>query len=111
MSFESSIQQWVSIDNQLKLLNEKIKELRDKKNHLTENLTKYAVSNDLTKNTIPITDGKLKFVNTRVAEPLTFKYLEKTLKEIIKNESQVSFIMERVREKREIKVTQEIKRL
>jgi hypothetical protein len=111
MSFESSIQQWVSLDNQLKLLNEKIREVRDKKNHLTENLIKYAITNDLTKNTIPITDGKLKFINTRIAEPLTFKYLEKTLKEVIKNESQVSIIMERIREKREIKITQEIKRL
>jgi len=111
MSFESSIQQWVSLDNQLKLLNEKIREVRDKKNQLTENLTKYAITNDLTKNTIPITDGKLKFINTRIAEPLTFKYLEKTLKEVIKNESQVSIIMERIREKREIKITQEIKRL
>ena len=111
MNFENNIQQWVSIDNQLKLLNEKMKDLRDKKNHLTENLTKYAVSNDLTKTAIPITDGKLRFVNTRVAEPLTFKYLEKTLKEVIKNESQVSIIMERIREKREIRVVQEIKRL
>ena len=111
MNFENNVQQWVSIDNQLRLLNEKMKDLRDKKNHITENLTKYAVSNELTKNIIPITDGKLKFVNTRIAEPLTFKYLEKTLKEVIKNESQVSIIMERIREKREIRVVQEIKRL
>ena len=111
MNFENNVQQWVSIDNQLKLLNEKIKDLRDKKNHIAENLTKYAISNDLTKTTIPITDGKLRFVTTRVAEPLTFKYLEKTLKEVIKNESQVSIIMERIREKREIRIMQEIKRL
>ena len=42
MSFEGQIQQWVSIDNQLKGLNEKVKELRDKKNVLSENITKYA---------------------------------------------------------------------
>ena len=32
MSFEESIKYWVAIDNQLKTLNEKTKELREKKN-------------------------------------------------------------------------------
>jgi dihydroorotase len=41
---------------------------------------------------------------------LTFKYLEKTLGEIIKNESQVKLIMEHIKQKREIKVVPEIKR-
>ena len=31
MSFEKQIQQWVAIDNQMKILNDNIKELRDKK--------------------------------------------------------------------------------
>ena len=31
MSFEQQIQQWVAIDNQMKILNDKLKELRDKK--------------------------------------------------------------------------------
>jgi uncharacterized coiled-coil DUF342 family protein len=39
MSFESQIQQWVSLDNQLKQLNEKVKDLRDKRNNLEENIT------------------------------------------------------------------------
>ena len=54
--------------------------------------------------------GKLKFTNTKVPEPLTFKYLEKTLGEVIKNENQVKLIMEHIRQKREIKVVPEIKR-
>ena len=64
MSFEGQIQQWVSIDNQLKGLNEKVKELRDKKNVLSENITKYASTNNLSNATVQISDGKLKFTNT-----------------------------------------------
>jgi hypothetical protein len=111
MSFENNIQQWVALDNQVKLLNEKIRDLRDKKNTLTNNITNYAISNQLTKSSIQISDGKLKFVDTRVAEPLTFKYLEKTLSEVIKNESQVKTIIEHLKQKREVKVVHEIKRL
>jgi hypothetical protein len=110
MSFENQIQQWVQLDNQLKQLNEKSKELRDKRNILEQNITSYASTNNLSNATVKISDGKLKFVNTKVQEPLTFKYLEKTLSEVIKNESQVNLIMEHIRQKRAIKTVPEIKR-
>jgi hypothetical protein len=110
MSFENQIAQWVSIDNQLKILNEKAKELREKRNTLTENITKYVSANDLSNATVQISDGRLKFTNTRVSEPLTFKYLERSLGEVIKNESQVTLIMNHLKEKRNIKTVPEIKR-
>ena len=110
-TFEQKIQSWVSIDNQLKLLNEKVQELRDKRNDLSENITKYAQTNNLQNATIQISDGKLKFANTRVTAPLTFKYLEKSLGEVIKNESQVKQIVEYVKEHRDSKIVPEIKRL
>jgi hypothetical protein len=110
-TFEQKIQSWVSIDNQLKLLNEKVQELRDKRNDLSENITKYAQTNNLQNATIQISDGKLKFANTRVAAPLTFKYLEKSLGEVIKNESQVKQIVEYLKENRDSKIVPEIKRL
>jgi len=110
MSFENQISQWVAIDNQLKIVNEKTKELREKRNVLTENITKYASNNDLSNATVKIADGRLKFANTRVPEPLTFKYLERSLGEVIKNESQVQLIMNHLKEKRNIKTVPEIKR-
>ena len=110
MSFESQIQQWVSLDNQLKQLNEKVKDLRDKRNNLEENITSYASENNLSNATVKINDGRLKFTNTKVQEPLTFKYLEKTLGEVIKNESQVKLIMEHLKQKRSVKIIPEIKR-
>ena len=110
MSFENQIQQWVSLDNQLKQLNEKVKELRDKRHHLEENITNYASQNNLSNATVKISDGRLKFTNTKVPEPLTFKYLERSLGEVIKNESQVNLIMEHLKQKRTIKVVPEIKR-
>lgn len=110
MSFEQQIQQWVTIDNQMKLLNDKIKELREKKNNLSENITKYAETNNLKNTSIQISDGKLKFISTKVSNPLTFKYIEKSLGEVIKNENQVKLIVDYLKNNRDIKVTQEIKR-
>lgn len=110
MSFENQIQQWVSIDNQLKQINENVKELREKRNTLENNITNYASLNNLSNTSIKIGDGRLKFTNTRVPEPITLKYLEKTLGEVIKNESQVKLIMEHIKQKRNIKIVPEIKR-
>jgi hypothetical protein len=110
MNFENQIKQWVQFDNQLKELNEQTKELREKRNSLEKTITTYATSNNLSGSTIQISDGKLKILNTRVCEPLTFKYLEKSLSEIIKNENQVKSIIEHIKEKRQVKIVSEIKR-
>jgi len=110
MNFDSQVQQWILIDNQLKNLNEKTKELREKRTMLTSNIANYASTNNLTDKLIQISDGKLKITNTKTSEPLTFKYIEKTLAEIIKNETQVKLIIEHLKQKREIKTVPEIKR-
>ena len=110
MSFENKIQQWVQLDNQLKLLNEQVKNLREQRNSLETNLTNYAKTNHMTDSTIKVNNDKLKFIDTKVPEPLTFKYLEKTLGEIIKNEAQVNLIMEHIKQKRVVKIVPEIKR-
>lgn len=110
MNFEQSIQEWVTLDNQIKLLNEKMKELRDKKTDVNDKIFDYAKKNNLSNTTIQITDGKLKLANSNVPAPITFKYLEKSLGEIIKDESQVKSILEYLKQKRDVKVVYEIKR-
>jgi hypothetical protein len=110
MSFEQNIQKWVTIDNQIKVLNDKIKELRDERGDLTDDILGYVETNNLKNATVQISDGKLKFANSKVQSPITFKYLEKTLGEIIKNETQVKQILEYIKENRETKIVPEIKR-
>jgi seryl-tRNA synthetase len=112
MSFENQIQQWVTIDNEMRNLNEKIKVLRDNRNKLSENIIDYANNKNLANATsvIKISDGKLKFVNTKIQEGLTFKYLEKSLAEIINNSSQLKLIVEHLKNNRTTKTVQEIKR-
>ena len=111
MSFEHQIQEWVTIDNQMKLYSEKIKELRHQKNTLNEEIIQYAKKNQLSQSTIHISDGKLKFINTKVTKPLTFKYIEKSLGEIIHNSEQVEKIMNYLKNQRDSSVVSEIKRI
>jgi len=110
MSFEENVQKWVALDNQIKSINEKLQELRDKKAKVNEQIQVYANKNKLQNATIQISDGKLKLTETKVASPLTFKYLEKCLGEVISNETQVKQIIEYIKEQREVKLVPEIKR-
>ena len=97
MSFEQHIQQWVSIDNQMKQLTDKIKELRDKKNTLNDAIFSHVEKSNLSNATVQISDGKIKFVQTKDTQVLTFKYLETCLHEIIKNEDQVNKIIDYIK--------------
>lgn len=110
MSFENKVQQWVHLDNELKKLNDQVKHLREQRNTLESNLTNYAKTNNMTNSVLQLNQDKLKFVETKVPEPLTFKYLEKTLGEIIKDETKVQLIMEHIKQKRAVKIVPEIKR-
>jgi hypothetical protein len=111
MSFEQQLQQWVAIDNQMKTLNDRMKELRDKKNVLSQNINTHIETNNMLESSVKLSDGQLKFVKVKDTQQLTFKYLETCLSEIIKNEEQVTKIVEYVKNKREVKYVPEIKRL
>jgi hypothetical protein len=111
MSFEQQIQQWVTIDNQMKLLNERMKELRDKKTVLSQNINEHIETNNLAASVVKLSDSQLKFIKVKDTQQLTFKYLETCLHEIIKNENQVNTIVDYVKNKREVKYVPEIKRL
>lgn len=110
MSFEYNIQQWVQLDNELKRLNQQVKQIREQRNLLEMKITNYAKNNNMKESIFQINNDKLKIIDTKVQEPLTFKYLEKTLGEIIKDENKMKLILEHIKQKRSVKVVPEIKR-
>ena len=107
MSIENQLREWVTIDDKLRVMYENIKELRAKKTSLTA-----SIQNNLsTTNTkLPLGDGHIKLVNTRINEPLTFAYLDKSLRGIIKNEQQVQIIIDHIKNSRSSKTITELKR-
>lgn len=109
-TFEESIKNWVTVDNQIKLLQDKVKELRDKKGDIEFQIFNYAEENNLQKAVIEISDGKLKFVETKTTNPLSLKYVEKCLNEIIKQPESVKQIMQYIKDNRETKAETNIKR-
>lgn len=110
MSLEENIKKWVALDNQLKTIQEKTKQLRDERNTLEEGILSYVETNNLSNATVNISDGKLRFVSTKQTAPLTLKYVEECLTKCIGNPAQVTQIMKVVKESREVNYTADIKR-
>lgn len=110
MSFEENVRQWVMIDNQIKQYSAHIKGLRQEKNNLTSNIITHAVDNNMSHSTIQITDGSLKFQNTKVTSPLTFKFITECLNDCIDDPNQVKVLIDYIKKKREVKYVPDVKR-
>ena len=110
MSFEEKIKNWVTVDNQLKHLNEKTKKLRENRNEIATDIIEYADKNELNNATIKISDGRLRFANIKQTSPISLTFLKQCLDECIGDESTVGQIMDYIKEKRDVKYTPDIKR-
>mgnify|MGYP000878025750 FL=1 len=108
--FQKNIQDWVTVDNRIKTLNQQVKGLRENRNLLTNNIFTYAENNSLENAVIQISDGKLKFQNVKQTSPITFKLVKEVLDECIKNDEHVETIINAIKNKRESKVSYDIKR-
>jgi hypothetical protein len=108
--FKTQLEKWLYVDNELKNVNEKVKKLRDIKSVLTQSLTEHINKKELTNSTIKINNEVVKFLNCKTTQPLTFKYLETCLGEIIKDEEKVVKIIEYIKNKRETNYSLDIKR-
>ena len=109
-SFEENIKQWVSLDNETKILNERLKELRNKKTVLLNNINYYVETQNLENAVVNISDGQLKFVKTNTTQGLTLGFLEDCLMDVFKNKEQTEKVMEYIKSKREIKTNSDIRR-
>lgn len=108
--FTNMIKEWVTIDNELRELSLKSKSLREKKNNVNNNVINYIENNNLDNAIIKISDGTLKFNYTNISQPLTFKYINECLSDIINDKNQVEAIINYIKNKRNVKSIMDIKR-
>ena len=110
MSLEERIKNWVYLDNEIKKINENLRLLREKRNNSSDSIIAYIQENRLDNATIKISDGRLRFVNVKQQNPLSYKFIDDSLRKCISNPEQVDLIMEFIRKERPSTVTTEIKR-
>ena len=106
----NDVQRWVLADTQLKQLTEKIKQMREVKAAANANIMLYMKQTNYNGN-IKISDGELRIYEKKEYSPLTYSYIEKCLAKIIPDETHVEYIIQYLKENREVTTNQEIKRI
>jgi hypothetical protein len=109
-TFVENVQKWLLYEQQLKLVTDKAKQIRESKNTTAESICQYMQTHGLSQNKIKITGGELKMCEKKEYSPLTFGYVEECLAKIIPEKESVEFIMEYLKQNREIKTTHEIRK-
>lgn len=110
MSFEDKIKKWVHLDNQLKLINDKVKNIRQERNDTEKQIIEYANVNNLNNMLVNLSNEKIKIIESRQIMPLTLKYIKECLYECINNEEQANIILNYIKNNRSIKISKDIKR-
>lgn len=108
--FIENIKQWVLLDSQLKIVNEKTRKLRETKTELSQQICEYMDTNSLLENKIGISDGELRIFQKKEYSPLSYGYIERSLAEIIPEKKQLEYIIGFLKERREITTSLDIKR-
>jgi hypothetical protein len=108
--FIEDIKKWVTIDNQMKIVNEKTKKLREYKHKLNDEICSYIKNNNMTNNKIGISDGELGIYDKKEYSSTTYEYIENKLSEIIMDKEQVNYIIQYLKDNREITIVSEIRR-
>lgn len=111
MSLEKNIKDWVHLDNKCKKLNDEIKEIKDKKNDITNLILNYCNDNKI-KPTINISDGMLKLVDISQSNALSYKFLQDCFQKYYKtNEEEADRLLEFIKNERTYTSTTSIKRI
>lgn len=107
---ENNIKNWLLLDNKIKELNQKINELREKKNSYKNDIYQHITNNNLNHATIKIGNDYLKFVETKQQAPISYKFLIQALNNCLTDENDIEKIMNYIKTNRENKIINDIKR-
>ena len=109
--FVSKIKKWVEFDNKIEKFNSEVKNLKDQKVSLSNEITSFMIDNKMNDSVIGITGGKLKLVENNVSNPLTFKFLEESLLKYYNNDQdEVTKLIAFLKNSREYKKNYHLKR-
>lgn len=110
-TLELKIKRWVELDNKIKSTADEVRDIRTEKSVINDEILEIIEEKQLGKATVNISDGKLRFVQSKTTAPLTLTYIEKCLADLITNGKQVEQIMAYIKKNRETKTSMEIKRV
>lgn len=105
------IREWVSIDNEISVLNQQLREKREKRKYINDEIIEYLKRKNTPKIRVNLSDGHITNAITNSYNPITLKMLQSAFIEYFKgDEYRATHLLEFVKERREMTTTYELKR-
>jgi len=102
------IKEWISIDEEVKLLKKEIKIRQERKKNLTQDLVEVMKSNEI--DAFDINNGKLIYTKRKTKQAISKKLLLSSLQDIFETPEEVNKITEHILESRSEKIKEIIRR-
>ena len=83
-NFTKGIKQWATYDTQIELLNQKVKEIKQKRDILGDKISGYIQENELTKTAFNFNDNRVIFKNEAKYSNLSYDFLYKCAQNYVK---------------------------
>lgn len=116
-NFKDNIKQWVELDNASNRYKIKMDELKKKKeefdmerNKVGDNILSFMENNKLEDNEIVISDGKIKYQQSKSSTSISQKFIIERLKEYFKDEEKAKEVTQFIYSGREVSYTPVLKR-
>lgn len=99
--FTQGIKQWASYDSQIDMLNQKMKEIKGKRDALGGKLTSYMQQNDLTKTAFNFNSNRIIFKNEPKYSGLSYDFMFKCAQNYFGDAKKAQHFCEFVKSKRQ----------
>lgn len=116
-NFKDNVKRWVELDNQshrYKLemdgLKKKKAEYELERDKVGDNILNFMETNNLSDNEIVISDGKLKYFNSKTSTSISQKFINERLKLYFKDENKAKEVLDFIYSGRETTITPVVKR-
>jgi hypothetical protein len=106
-SIQTYMEKWIAVENQLIILQEKTKTMREWKKKLSDKIAEYMQEKNISSKSSD--QGEWKLQERTEYSTLSFAYVEDCLRELIPEEDQVDFVMDYLRDHREYNKKIEVK--
>lgn len=108
-TIQQDIKNYVAIEDEYQSLQDKMKKLREQKRELQETLKKKLRERNLKNKIIKVGEYSLTLFDKKQYSPLSFVYLEKKLSDIIHDKEQLEYLIDYLKDNREVKTVEDIR--
>ena len=108
--FEKDMRKWAILDNKIRAANHELKDMRSQKTEIGSTICEFMKTKGLENKKVDTGDSIISFYEKNEYPALTFAYIEKCLGEIISDKEKVTTIVKHLKDKREIKKSNDLRR-